>query len=167
MDACADQHTTAYLNLPAVQRALHVRASQWKGPWEACSQALNDAYSCPDTLVSVVPLYRVLLERGFRVLVYSGDVDGVVPTRASTRWINSMGGSKTLLESWRKWEDEDGQIGGVEDALGCSSTAWGAGVRDSARSGSPGADVSAASGVCVVFEVFGEGCMENVKSTIP
>ena len=56
---------------------------------------------------------------------------------------------------------------GVEDALGCSSTAWGAGVRDSARSGSPGADVSATSGVCVVFEVFGEGCTENVKSTIP
>ncbi len=112
VDACADQHTAAYLNLPDVQRALHVRRSVWKGPWEACSQALNDAYSCPDTLVSVAPLYRGLLERGFRVLVYSGDVDGVVPTLASTRWIDGMGGSKTLRESWRRWEDADGQIGG-------------------------------------------------------
>ena len=73
---------------------------------------LNDAYSCTDTLVSVVPLYRALLEQGFKVLVYSGDVDGVVPTLASRRWIDGMGGQRTVTEPWQPWMSSSGQLGG-------------------------------------------------------
>eukprot|EP00041_Stephanoeca_diplocostata_P033361 m.1101152 g.1101152 ORF g.1101152 m.1101152 type:complete len:154 (+) comp24322_c0_seq13:3161-3622(+) len=82
------------------------------GRWTACSQALNDAYSCADTLVSVVPLYAALLARGHAVLVYSGDVDGVVPTRASTRWLASMAIKKEEVTPWQPWLDGSGQIGG-------------------------------------------------------
>ncbi len=111
IDACSDQHLAKYLNLPATQRALHVR-SAWEGPWSSCSQTVNNAYSCEDTLVSVVPLYRKLLHRGRRVLVYSGDVDGIVPTLASKRWVVEMKGDRTLRERWRRWMGKDGQIGG-------------------------------------------------------
>jgi carboxypeptidase C (cathepsin A) len=112
VDACADSHTKKYLNLRAVQQALHVR-KEWVGPWEECSQVLNNAYSCPDTLVSMVPLYHSLLKQGRSVLVYSGDVDGIVPTLASKRWVDSMGsGKKTELEQWHAWTGSDGQLGG-------------------------------------------------------
>ena len=110
IDACSGSHTKMYLNQKAVQRALHVR-KEWQGPWEECSQALNNAYSCSDTLDSMVPLYRALLERGKDVLVYSGDVDGVVPTLASKRWVETMDG-KTVVEEWQSWFGSNGQIGG-------------------------------------------------------
>ena len=116
VDPCADAHTEAYLNQAAVRAALHVSA---KAPsrWEPCSQAVNDAYSCPDTLVSVAPLYRALLQdtrRKRRLLIYSGDVDGVVPTLATRRWIAAMGG-KVKVEGWRLWRDSRGQIGGYTE----------------------------------------------------
>ena len=86
VDPCSDDHTEAYLNTPAVRFSLHVSRSA-PAKWSPCSDAVNNAYSCPDTLVSVVPLYMQLLQEGHRLLVYSGDVDGVVPTLASRRWI--------------------------------------------------------------------------------
>ena len=101
-----------YLNLPAVRTALHVRPQA--GVWTPCSQTLNDAYSCSDTLVNVAPLYHKLLAdtpKPRRLLVYSGDVDGVVPTLASKRWVDSMPG-KTLIRDWAPWRAGDGQIGG-------------------------------------------------------
>ena len=110
IDACSGSHTHMYLNQKAVQEALHVR-KEWQGPWEECSQTLNDAYSCADTLKSMVPLYRALLEQGKDVLVYSGDVDGVVPTLASKRWIEVMEG-KTVSEEWQSWLGSNGQLGG-------------------------------------------------------
>lgn len=109
VDACSDDHTASYLNLAAVRRALHV--SERAGAWSSCSQALNDAYSCSDTLVSMVPLYSALLQDNRRVLVYSGDVDGVVPTLASWRWVQSVQGKRTV-DNWRPWLSSTGQIGG-------------------------------------------------------
>ena len=123
VDACADSDTGAYLNHPAVRAALHV-SPKANPKWEPCNQALNNAYSCPDTLVSVAPLYSALLQdtrRKRRLLIYSGDVDGVVPTLATRRWIAAMGG-KAKVAGWRLWQDSRGQIGGYTEAYKASAS---------------------------------------------
>jgi len=43
--------------------------------------------------------------------VYSGDVDGIVPTLASRRWIENMHGKK-IRNRWQYWVEKGGQIGG-------------------------------------------------------
>ena len=113
LDPCIDERVTTYLNLPEVRRAMHVSPDA-PAVWEPCSQPLNDAYSCADTLVSVAPLYKELLERGRRLLVYSGDVDDVVPTLATRRWIDAL--ELPPVQSWRPWKDSGGQLGGYEQS---------------------------------------------------
>jgi len=108
---CIDATTTTYLNRPDVRAALHVD-SRAPSQWVDCSDALNQAYSCSDTLVSMVPVYSAFLHTGRRVLVYSGDVDGIVPTLATLRWTGQLPEIQT--QQWRPWEDRDGQMAGVE-----------------------------------------------------
>jgi serine carboxypeptidase-like clade 2 len=112
-DPCADDHTAAYLNLPSVRAALHV-SPRAPAVWAPCSDPVNDAYSCPDTLESVVPRYTAFLadpSHPHRVLVYSGDVDGVVPTLASRRWLATVANTD-VADPWRPWMADDGQVGG-------------------------------------------------------
>jgi serine carboxypeptidase-like clade 2 len=52
--------------------------------WTDCSDG-RIAYSRPDLLASMLPVYRQLLEAGLRMLVYSGDVDAIVPVVGSRR----------------------------------------------------------------------------------
>ena len=130
VDACADVDTEAYLNLPAVRASLHVSAHAPER-WHPCSQSVNDAYSCPDTLVSVAPLYQALLQdtrRRRRLLIYSGDVDGVVPTLATRRWIAAMQG-KVKVQGWRLWLDSRGQIGGYTEQYSARGAAADAQLR--------------------------------------
>ena len=111
---CAGNMVTAYLNLPAVRAAFHV-SEHAPVAWTPCSDPLNDAYSCGDTLVSMVPLYRRLIARGKRLLVYSGDVDGVVPTLASRRWVAAIDPAAEHA-GWRPWM-ADGQLAGFTYAV--------------------------------------------------
>ena len=78
-DPCIDSEAEAYLNRPDVQHALHANTSgQVAGPWADCSPRLR--YLRRDLLVPMLPVYRRLLRRGgLRMLVFSGDVDAIVP----------------------------------------------------------------------------------------
>ena len=111
-DDCIEYHTTNYLNNKAVRSALHVDARA--APWSSCSNTLNNHYACNDTLISVVPLYLDLLRKGHRVLIYSGDTDGIVPTLASHRWVNNAPGLE-LTVGWRSWKDSSGQLAGFTE----------------------------------------------------
>lgn len=44
------------------------------------------------------------------MLVYSGDVDAIVPTLGTITWINQL--NQKVVEPWTVWLDEDGQAGG-------------------------------------------------------
>ena len=46
------------------------------------------------------PLYKTLAEK-YRVLIYSGDVDGCVPHTGTEEWTSAQGFEKT--ETWRPW----------------------------------------------------------------
>ena len=62
-----------YLNDKAVQKAIHAPNIKW----EMCN-AETLHYSRSDLLSSMLPVYRNLFGK-IRILVYSGDVDGMVP----------------------------------------------------------------------------------------
>lgn len=111
-DNCIEDHTTSYLNNKAVRAALHV--DDRAAPWSSCSDALNNHYACNDTLASVVSLYLDLVRNGHRVLIYSGDTDGIVPTLASHRWVNGAPGLEQTA-AWRSWTDATGQLAGFTE----------------------------------------------------
>ncbi|KAF5835085.1 Alpha/Beta hydrolase protein [Dunaliella salina] len=85
-DACIDNEVEAYLNQPDVQRALHANVTgKLPGPWQDCSSSV--VYSYEDLLTSMLPVWHNLLSTGgLRFLVYSGDVDGIVPVVGTRRW---------------------------------------------------------------------------------
>ncbi|KAL4448224.1 hypothetical protein ABPG75_005443 [Micractinium tetrahymenae] len=108
-DPCIDSETEAYLNRPDVQQALHANVSgELPGPWQDCTSKIS--YSRRDLLSSMLPVYRDLLDQGIKILVYSGDVDAIVPVIGTRNWINSL--DLPVKEHWRPWRSTTGQVGG-------------------------------------------------------
>jgi len=70
---CIDNAVTSYLNQANVQDAIHAPHIKW----DICSSLVN--YSYVDVLTSMLPVYKELFETKLRILVFSGDVDGIVP----------------------------------------------------------------------------------------
>ena len=62
-----------------VQAAIHANTTHLPFPWEQCSSILN--YSVTDQANSMLPVYQYLLgpDAELDILVYSGDVDAMVP----------------------------------------------------------------------------------------
>ena len=88
----------AYLNRADVQEALHVRRRPVK--WRDCTSAIS--YSRDDLLSSMLPVHAELLRSGaLRVLIYSGDVDGIVPTQGTRAWVEGLG--LPVTAPWRPW----------------------------------------------------------------
>jgi len=104
-DPCIDAHMTSYLNMPNVQQALHAQSMNWV----ECSNVVD--YSYTDLLSSMIPVYQWLLTNSnIKMLVYSGDVDGIVPVMGTRSWLASM--NMTISETWRPWFDSEKQTGG-------------------------------------------------------
>jgi len=93
---CSDEFTQNYLNLPAVQKAIHANISY---QWTDCSSLVNYNYS--DVEKSVIHLYDQFLQEGLQVLVYSGDVDAIVAYPGTRQWISLL--QRPILESWRPY----------------------------------------------------------------
>ena len=99
-DACVDDHVMAWLNRADVRAALHVDPSV--GEWALCTDKLKYRYA--DVVASMVPLHRKLMSHtapSLRVLIYSGDVDGIVPTAGTRAWVESL--AWPLAAPWRAW----------------------------------------------------------------
>uniref|UniRef100_H2Y6L8 Carboxypeptidase n=1 Tax=Ciona savignyi TaxID=51511 RepID=H2Y6L8_CIOSA len=104
---CQDSYTSKYLNDPLVQKAIHADSTSW----EDCNMEINIAYSKADVAQSMLPIYtNSILHHGLKVLVYSGDVDSVVPATATRRCINEL--NLPITSKWRYWTDSDGQVVG-------------------------------------------------------
>jgi len=110
-DACVDDYVTAYLNRADVRKALHVTRP---GEWALCTDSIE--YSQHDLLSSMLPLHKRLIADGrLRILIFSGDVDGIVPTQGSRAWIEGM--QLPVRSAWRPWMLKGGdhlgeQVGG-------------------------------------------------------
>jgi len=105
MDPCVDQHMTDYLNNASVQAAIHAIPTVWSD----CDNQVE--YSRTDLLTSMIPVYQWLLTNSnIRMLVYSGDIDGIVPTTGTKLWLAYM--NMTIVDTWRPWIDSTKQTGG-------------------------------------------------------
>uniref|UniRef100_A0A0E0MF44 Carboxypeptidase n=1 Tax=Oryza punctata TaxID=4537 RepID=A0A0E0MF44_ORYPU len=58
---------------------------------------------------SIIKYHRNLTSRGYRVLVYSGDHDSVVPFLGTQAWVRSL--NYPIVDDWRAWHI-DGQSAG-------------------------------------------------------
>ncbi|CAL5224857.1 g7615 [Coccomyxa viridis] len=109
-DPCIDNEVTAYFNRPDVQQAFHANSSGNELPyaWESCSSQI--LYSRTDLLTSMLPKYKALLDYDLSILVFSGDVDAIVPVTGTRRWLRKLGLPVKL--QWRPWKSATGQVGG-------------------------------------------------------
>jgi len=101
---CVENYLTSYLNVKAVQTAIHANISY---PWSQCSPRLD--YSRKDLLTPILEIYRKLIGQ-VRILVYSGDVDAIVPTTGTKMWIEML--DLKVSKPFKPWTAPDGQVGG-------------------------------------------------------
>ena len=115
-DPCIDTKTATYLNTPAVQSAIHVVPSLVPGgSWVGCSNLVN--YSYADLLSSMLPTYAYLLQNfpSGRYLVFSGDVDGIVPFTGTRFWMDSL--QFPVTTAFHPWNTPQGQVGGFSQTI--------------------------------------------------
>lgn len=94
-----------YLNRADVRAALHIPLDIQA--WEGCTG--NPLFNYPFSQEASVWIYTILQRYGYKLMHYSGDTDGVVPTWGTRMWIESLGWPVT--EEWQAWTT-DGQVSG-------------------------------------------------------
>uniref|UniRef100_A0A7S3KQX2 Carboxypeptidase n=1 Tax=Euplotes crassus TaxID=5936 RepID=A0A7S3KQX2_EUPCR len=96
---------TDYLNRQDVRDALNVETDQ---PWELCVGAERINYSRGEK--ASYWIYPTLFENNIRVLHFSGNADGSVPTQGTRDWIHSLNLPKA--RDFGPFYIEDKQVGG-------------------------------------------------------
>ncbi|KAK7270354.1 hypothetical protein RIF29_23433 [Crotalaria pallida] len=108
-DPCTKRHFDEYYNKPEVQKALHANVSGMTipYPWITCSNIVPRFWA--DSPISMLPIYRELIDAGLRIWMYSGDNDAVVPLSATRYAINAL--QLPTIVNWYAWYDND-KVGG-------------------------------------------------------
>lgn len=107
-EPCEDNYATNYLNNIDVKESLNVKTDI---VWEECSRTTK--YNLMDKMLPMEHYYKTILTSkthpDLRVLVYSGDDDGVCGTIGTQKWIYDLGFPVSSL--WNTWYI-DGQVAG-------------------------------------------------------
>ncbi|ETV91959.1 hypothetical protein H310_13608 [Aphanomyces invadans] len=103
---CQDMYTVAYLQLAAVQDAIHVAVHT---EWSDCSDNVSTHYT---RSASALPKYSTILQAGLKGLIYSGDADSNVNFLGTERWLTTQGLNLTVREKWQSWFGPDKQLAG-------------------------------------------------------
>ena len=74
--------------------------------WVRCH---DDGLPYSQDIESSIKYHQNLTSRGYRVLVYSGDHDSVVPFLGTQAWVRSL--NYPIVDDWRAWHI-DGQSAG-------------------------------------------------------
>jgi carboxypeptidase C (cathepsin A) len=108
-EPCEDNFAADYLNKIEVKDSLHVKVDT---EWEECSRTTK--YNLADKMIPMEHYYKTILNSkthpDLKVLVYSGDDDGVCGTIGTQKWIYDLGFSVSTL--WDTWINNDGQVAG-------------------------------------------------------
>lgn len=94
-----------YLNRADVRQALNIPS--WITSYEQCNNGMYITYQ--SFREGSVWIYPILKEYGYRLMHYSGDTDGAIPTLGTRKWISELGWDVT--QDWRPWTT-NGQISG-------------------------------------------------------
>eukprot|EP01018_Ginkgo_biloba_P005762 Gb_28724 [translate_table: standard] len=105
-DPCTGDYVYTYLNTPEVQRALHANVTDLAYPWTICSSLIRKWDDSPSTMF---PIYHDLMAAGVQILIYSGDVDSIVPVTSTRYSIKAL--KLTIETSWYPWMSGD-EVGG-------------------------------------------------------
>lgn len=109
LDPCEGEYVENYLNLPNVQNAFHANVTKLSHPWETCSKLIVKWKDSPSTMF---PIYKRLIALGLQILLYSGDVDAVVPVSGTRYSIDAM--NLEVIKPWRFWTDATKQVAGYK-----------------------------------------------------
>jgi serine carboxypeptidase-like clade II len=114
-EPCLDDYVSAYMNRHDVQDALHADTGYKMGrTWYSCSPTLQ--YSQQSLLSSMLPVYQDLVSQtgkdALHIIVYSGDVDAIVPVTGTRLWIDALGLPEKDGSNWRYWTSAGQQAGG-------------------------------------------------------
>jgi len=93
---------TDYMNRADVRAAFNIPTDVQ--PWEQCTRSIgyHELDECSLWIYTI-------LQHQTRILKYSGDTDGAVPTYGTKEWIKGL--NWPVLEEWRPWFTE-GQVSG-------------------------------------------------------
>ncbi|PSS29359.1 Serine carboxypeptidase-like [Actinidia chinensis var. chinensis] len=108
-DPCELDYVQTYLNLPPVQEALHANRTKLPYAWEFCRVVTPDWKDSPPTMF---PIYRRLIASGLQILLYSGDVDAVVPVSSTRYSIDAL--NIKVIKPWHPWSDNTGEVAGYK-----------------------------------------------------
>ncbi|KAG8649015.1 hypothetical protein MANES_08G061300v8 [Manihot esculenta] len=115
IDVCVQPKTSVYLNRKEVQEALHAQLVG-VGNWSFCSQVLK--YDMRNLEIPTVDVLGSLISSGIPVLVYSGDLDSVIPFTGTRTLVNGLArklGLKATV-TYRPWfHDKQVRTRGTED----------------------------------------------------
>lgn len=95
------------MNNRTVMDALHI--PQTVTQWEFCLEKGDLSYTRGRT--GSIDIYPILRNK-YKILVYSGDTDGVVPTYGTKKWIENLGWP---VSKQYKQFFVDGQVGGYSE----------------------------------------------------
>ncbi|RHY14507.1 hypothetical protein DYB25_004264 [Aphanomyces astaci] len=104
---CADVFTQAYLRLPQVQQAVHV--TDGLVAWSECNDDVSRVFTGS---ASALDKYPLILSKGLKVLIYSGDADSNTNFIGSERWLTSEGLQLPVVSKWKSWFGPDKQLAG-------------------------------------------------------
>lgn len=109
LDPCEGDYVEKYLNLLNVQNAFHANLTKLSYRWATCSELIKKWKDSPSTMF---PIYKRLISLGIRILLYSGDVDAVVPVSGTRYSIDAM--NLKVVKPWRFWTDASKQVAGYK-----------------------------------------------------
>jgi len=94
-----------YMNRKDVREAFHVDEITW-------SQCTDNLDYSKDFEKGSIYLFNDgedgLLGKGLKVLVYSGDTDGVCPTSGTRKWIDNL--NREVVDEWRAWHVDGSKL---------------------------------------------------------
>jgi hypothetical protein len=113
-DTCISNFNTEYLNLPEVQKAIHVKPGTIPhGKWSDCGN-VNYTFNYDSEL----PNYQAWAAEGkLQILIYNGDADYILSHMGNAAWIRE-GLNLTISEAFRKWKGSDQQVAGYYERYG-------------------------------------------------
>ncbi|KAK7241056.1 serine-type carboxypeptidase [Aureococcus anophagefferens] len=120
---CADTYVKKYLNTPAVQAAIGVRAGTIPGgAWADCG-VMTSQYEF--NYASELPNYERWTKDGdLEILIYNGDADYILSHMGNAAccaaWIDSL--NLTVASPWTAWKGSDGQVAGYFETYAASGS---------------------------------------------
>ncbi|GKF01907.1 serine carboxypeptidase-like protein 31, partial [Tanacetum coccineum] len=115
-DLCRDDYVKSYYNTPDVQKALHVNNGCQLQNWTLCNMDVFEGWV--QSIESVLPIYKILIDLKLRIWVYSGDTDGRVPLLSTRYSLSSLG--LPITRAWTPWYHQKQVSGWLQEYDGLS-----------------------------------------------